>query len=283
MTGRRRSVGMSPCPNDTFMFHALIHEDDCCEGVQFEPVMDDIEGLNARALDADRALPYTKMSCCAFGHALPHYRALRAGAALGRGCGPLVVVRDSSQARQLTDLRSASIAIPGAMTTAWLLTRLYGRASLAPRVLRYDEIMRSVATGSVDAGLIIHESRFTYKAHGLRAVADLGDQWEADTGLPLPLGVIAAKRSLDEEEVRSTQAALAASVRRAWAHPERSERWVSEHAQELDRAVCQAHIDLYVNHYSEDLGEEGMRAVEQLLKRGRDVGALPPCAASPWS
>lgn len=283
MKTTRRLVGMSPCPNDTFMFHALVHEADCCEGLEFEPVMDDIEGLNQRALDVERALPYTKLSSCAFGHALADYRALRTGAALGRGCGPLIVVRDSSPVRRLSELRGASIAIPGAMTTAWLLTRLYGRPCLEPRPLRYDEIMASVASGAVDAGLIIHESRFTYGVHGLRAVADLGERWETDTGLPLPLGIIAAKRSLDDGEVRRTEAALAASVRRAWAHPERSEAWVRAHAQEMDSAVCQAHIDLYVNRYSEDLGDEGVRAVDELLQRGRDVGALPHSSAFPWS
>jgi len=279
---QRRSVGMSPCPNDTFMFHALMHEEGWCEGFQFDPVMDDIEGLNRRALDVARALPYTKISSCAFGHALPHYRMLRSGAALGRGCGPLVVVSDSSSARQLSDLQSASIAIPGVLTTAWLLTRLYGPKRLTPTPLRYDNIMSSVASGAVDAGLIIHESRFTYKAHGLRAISDLGVCWEQDTGLPLPLGVIAAKRSLGDDEVRATEVALAASVRHARAHPERSERWVGEHAQEIDLDVCKAHIELYVNGYSEDLGDEGRRAVELLLQRGRDAGALPQCAASPW-
>lgn len=273
---------MSPCPNDTFMFHALLHDHVPSAGVQLEAVMDDIEGLNQRALKPTGRLPYTKLSSCAFGHVLPAYRVLRAGAALGRGCGPLIVVREDSAARRLADLQTGSIAIPGFMTTAWLLTRMYGPSSLRPVECRYDQIMEQVAVGSVDAGLIIHESRFTYAAQGLRALSDLGTCWEEDAGLPLPLGLIAARRDLEEAEVCAMEDAIAASVRYGWEHPERGEAWVRQHAQEMQPEVCSAHIRLYVNQYSEDLGEDGRRAVEYLLRRGHEVGALPRSGASPW-
>lgn len=281
MSRPRYGLGYSPCPNDTFMFHALVHgEVEECPGI-LDVVLDDIAGLNERAF-SDAPLPFTKLSACAFGMLSGRFRALRSGAALGRGCGPLVVVRDEARFQVLDDLRGASVGIPGTMTTAWLLTRIFGPAELRPEVHRFDQIMPLVARGALDAGLVIHEGRFTYESLGLRAVADLGERWESDCDLPLPLGLIAARADVPHADGLAMQRGLAASVRRAWDAPERSAEYVRAHAQEMDPEVCRAHIDLYVNEFSVDVGDEGSRAVEALLARGRDVGALPAAAGPVW-
>lgn len=274
-------VGMSPCPNDTFMFHAMMHGQVPSDGLRFTPVMDDIEGLNRRAFGED-PLPITKLSACAFGHLTSRYRALRAGAALGRGCGPLVVVREDSPMRSMEDLAGARLAIPGERTTAWLLAQIFGPRELTTSVHRFDGIMPRVRDGADDAGLVIHEGRFTYARYGLRVLADLGVLWESQTDLPLPLGLIAAHHELAVERAVAARAALSASVRFAWEHPSASAAWVRAHAQEMDPEVCRAHIGLYVNEFSSEVGEIGARAVACLLSRGREVGALPTAAAVEW-
>jgi 1,4-dihydroxy-6-naphthoate synthase len=253
---RTLRFGFSPCPNDTFAFHAFAH------GVvdapfRVEPMLLDIQELNRRAREGE--LELTKLSFGVFGAIGTRYRLLRSGAALGRGVGPLVV------AREARSLGGARVAIPGRDTTAFLLLRL-----AAPDIgdvveLRYDRILGAVAAGEVDVGLIIHESRFTYAEHGLVAVADLGEWWEAETGLPVPLAGICARSDLDEETVAAAEVAIRASVEHAFAHPQASRDYVRAHSQELSDEVCDAHIALYVNEFSVDLGDEGMRAIERLL------------------
>src|SRR5205085_2304243 len=241
--------------NDTFAFHALVHG--LVEApFEVEPVLLDIEELNRRAHDAE--LDLTKLSFGAFG-AVSRYRLLRSGAALGRGVGPLVV------AREQRPIAGARIAIPGPETTAFLLLRL-AEPELGEVVeLRYDEILGAVESGEVDAGLIIHESRFTYADHGLVAVADLGEWWERETGLPVPLAGICARADVEGEEI---EAAIRASVEYAFAHPEASREYVRSHSQELSDEVCDRHIALYVNEFSVDLGDEGLAAIERLLGPG---------------
>jgi len=193
---------------------------------------------------------------------------LSVGAALGRGCGPLVVcaqARDDLQG--LGDLGGQRVAIPGRMTTANLLLRLYGPAGWRPVEMRFDRIGAAVSTGEVDAGLLIHEGRFTYRQSRLRALADLGSVWESDRGLPLPLGIIAARSNLGEPTCRAVESALRESLHHARQHPESSQAYVREHAQELDAEVYAQHIALYVNDYSENLGVEGVRAIEEILRR----------------
>jgi 1,4-dihydroxy-6-naphthoate synthase len=268
---RRLTIGFSSCPNDTFVFHALVRGKVRIEGVELEVVMDDIEALNRRATDprAPR-LDITKLSVSALGRAGQRYACLSSGAALGRGCGPLVVGR---RAMPLEGLRGAKVAIPGVQTTAWLLLRTFG-PEVVPVPMRFDEVMPAVARGDVEAGLVIHESRFTYREHGLVALADLGELWEADTGGPLPLGVIA----IDRDSIALAPAvadAIRRSVEAAWADPEASRGYIREHAQELAQDVCAQHIALYVNAWTADLGDDGRRAIETMLQRGEATGLLP--------
>jgi 5,8-dihydroxy-2-naphthoate synthase len=253
---RSLTFGFSPCPNDTFAFHALVH------GLvdapfRIEPVLLDIEELNRRARTGE--LDLTKLSVGAFGAVGTRYRLLRSGAALGRGVGPLVV------AREPRPLAGARTAIPGRDTTAFLLLRLAEPELGDVAELRYDRILAAVAAGEVDAGLIIHESRFTYADHGLVAIADLGEWWERETGLPVPLAGICAREDLDDETVAAAEEAIRASVEFAFAHPEASRGYVRAHSQELSDEVCDAHIALYVNEFSVDLGDEGLAAIERLV------------------
>lgn len=263
-------LGYSPCPNDTFMFHALVHGL-VPDAPQVEVVMGDIEGLNRRVLEpGGDALAVSKLSVSAWARVRERYAVLDAGAALGRGCGPLVVAR---QPAALSALAGKRVAVPGLGTTAYALLRMFG-PQLDPVPMRFDDVMPAVERGDVDAGLIIHESRFTYPAHGLVQIADLGEVWEADTGLPLPLGVIAAQRSLDQDLRDRFSAALSASVRHAWANPDASRSYVQAHAQEMAREVCEQHIGLYVNAFSAELGDEGRAAIDTFVRRGTEAGVL---------
>ena len=253
--------GFTPCPNDAFAFHALAH------GLvdapfEVEPVLYDIEELNRRSAAGE--LELTKLSFGAAAAAGDRYRLLRSGAALGRGVGPLVVAREPMA---LAAAAGARIAVPGRETTAFLLLRLAVPALGDVVELRYDEVLAAVVAGDVDAGLIIHESRFTYRDHGLVAVADLGEWWEGETGLPVPLAGIFARADLESDLVAAAESAIRASVEYAFAHPEASREYVRSLAQEMSDDVCAAHIALYVNENSIDIGDEGLVAVERLLGR----------------
>ena len=255
------TFGFTPCPNDAFAFHALVH------GLvpapfEVEPVLLDIEELNRRAAGA--GLDLTKLSFGAAAAAGDRYRLLRSGAALGHGVGPLVVARG---AESLEEAAAGRVAVPGRETTALLLLRLAAPAHGEVVELRYDGILDAVAAGQVDAGLIIHESRFTYGEHGLVPVADLGEWWERETGLPVPLAGIFAREDLDAELVAAAEAAIRASVEYAFLHPEASRDYVRSLAHELSDEVCAAHIALYVNEHSVDIGDEGLAAVDRLLGR----------------
>ena len=253
--------GFSPCPNDTFAFHALVHG--LVEApFRVEPVLLDIEELNLRALAGD--LDLTKVSYGALPRLEAAYRLLRSGSALGRGCGPLVVAREPLT---LAEAAAGRIAIPGRETTAFLLLSLAAPALADPVEVRYDRILAAVESGEVAAGLIIHESRFTYRDHGLQLVADLGDWWEGETGLPIPLGAILARRDLGDATIAAAEAAVRASVEYAYAHPEASRDYIRAHSQELSDEVCDAHIALYVNEFTIDLGDEGLAAVAGLTRR----------------
>lgn len=276
------AFGFSPCPNDTFAFFAAVHGLVGDAASRLQPFLADIETLNRRALDDADALPITKLSIPALARVTDRYTVLAAGAALGFGCGPLVVARATASAATLADLCGCTVAIPGRHTTAFLLFSLFAPPGVRFVEMRFDAIMAAVANGECDAGLVIHESRFTYQDHGLRALADLGELWEQDGGGPLPLGVIAARRDLGVGRLGSIEATLRASVLHARANPEASASYVAEHAQELAPAVRARHIALYVNEFSVDLGAAGRTAVEALLARGRRCGALP-VGRSPWS
>jgi len=253
------TFGYSPCPNDTFAFHALAHG--LVEApFAIRPVLLDIEELNRRAHDG--AFHLTKLSVGAFAGVGDRYHLLRSGAALGHGVGPLVVARTPMTLEQAV---SGRVAIPGRETTAYRLLRLAAPSLGMPEEMRYDRILRAVADGTVDAGLIIHESRFTYQAHGLHCVIDLGDWWERETSLPVPLAGICARADLDPALAVAAESAIRASVQYAFDHPEASRDYVRAHAQELSDAVCAQHIALYVNAHSLDFGEHGRRAIARLM------------------
>ena len=262
---RELTFGYSPCPNDTFAFHALTF------GLvdapfRVRPVLLDIEELNRRAHAGEFDL--TKLSVGAFAGVGGRYRLLRSGAALGEGVGPLVVTRAPAT---LAEAVRGRVAIPGRETTAYRLLRL-----AAPEIgevveMRYDRILRAVAGGETDAGLIIHESRFTYHEHGLVQAADLGDWWEREMRLPVPLAGICARADLDDAIVAAAERAVRDSVQYAFDHPEASRDYVRAHAQEMSPEVQAKHIALYVNRYSLDIGEAGLRAMERLAG-----GPLPP-------
>jgi 1,4-dihydroxy-6-naphthoate synthase len=256
------SLGFSPCPNDTFIFHALVHGLVPAGGLRFRERLEDVETLNRLA--AEGALDVTKVSYGAVPELLAEYVLLRSGGALGRGCGPLLVARPGTEPERLRD---GPIAIPGRRTTANLLLRLWDADLPAGTEMVYSEIMPAVVRGDVAAGLIIHESRFTYPQHGLERLVDLGEWWEAETGLPIPLGGIVAKRSLGADTIREVEAAIRRSVEFAFADPDPSRDYIRAHAQEMDESVIREHIALYVNRFSADLGEEGERAIEALLRR----------------
>lgn len=266
------------------MFHALVHGLVRIPHVNLKVHMADIEALNRRALGESSApsLPITKVSASALAFLSDQYVALRAGAALGRGVGPLVVARPGSGFQSLSDLAGKHVAVPGLRTTAYLLLGLFAPQGLRVTPLRFDQIMPRVAAGEFDAGLIIHESRFTYPEYGLVSLADVGALWEASTELPLPLGVIAAKRDLGPALLSEIERGIADSVRFAFAHPEESRAYVREHAQEMSQEVCDSHIALYVNQHSIEMGEQGAQALETLLRRGAEVGLLPVVRKSIW-
>ncbi len=256
---RELTFGYSPCPNDTFAFHALSH------GLvempfRIRPVLLDIEELNRRAHHGEFDL--TKLSVGAFAAIGDRYRLLRAGAALGHGVGPLVVARTPMSLEQAV---AGRVAIPGIETTAYRLLRLAAPTLANVEELRYDRILGAVADGTVDAGLVIHESRFTYAERGLVKAVDLGEWWERETGLPVPLAGICARADLEESLVRAAEQAIRASVQHAFDHPDASREYVRAHAQEMSDDVCARHIALYVNAHSLDIGDDGMRAIARLV------------------
>ena len=264
------TLGFSPCPNDTFMFYPLVHGLVDTGGISFNERLEDVETLNKLAVKG--VLDVTKVSYAALGHFREQYALLRAGSALGRGCGPLLVAKESLDPAALL---GKTIAIPGRYTTAHLLMRLYNPALENFLEMPFHEIMDAVTTGRVDAGVIIHESRFTYQGFGLQQLVDLGQWWENATGLPIPLGGIVAKRSLGADTIRTIEQALAAGVEYARSNPAAATQYIREHAQEMNEQVCAAHIGLYVNDFSQQLGAEGEQAITELLRRAEQAGIIP--------
>lgn len=257
------SLAISPCPNDTFVFSAWVHGQ--VPGPAVDVTFADIDVCNQRAREFD----VVKVSFAALPALLDDYALLPCGGALGHGVGPLVLARSTDQ-----DLDGALIAVPGEQTTAYLLLRLW-RKGFRVAVMPFEQIMPAVRDGAVDAGLVIHESRFTYPSYGLVCLQDLGEWWESETGLPIPLGAIVARRSLDTEALAAT---VRASVEHAWADPGASAAFVAAHSQELSPEVCQQHIALYVNDFTRELGEEGYAAVEALLSRAAAEALVPDLA-----
>jgi 1,4-dihydroxy-6-naphthoate synthase len=268
-------MAYSPCPNDTFTFHAWAHGR-VPGAPPIEVTFADIDITNGMAERGE--LDVLKVSYAVLPWVLGEYALLPCGGALGRGCGPLVLTRDAGR-----DLRGATVAVPSEKSTAYLLFRLWA-ADTVPggvgriTVMPFDQIMPAVRDGRVDAGLVIHEARFTYRNYGLHCLADMGEHWEATTGLPIPLGAIIARRSLGDATLKQLAESARASVRMAWDDPEASRGYVLEHAQEMDPAVADQHIGLYVNEFTADLGEDGYAAVRGLLNRAAAEGLVPAIA-----
>lgn len=273
------NIAFSPCPNDTFVFHAWAHG-----------LVEDVPKLNVTYADiditnglaADGAGPEVlKISYAALPWVLERYKLLSCGGALGRGCGPLVLTRKGPGAiKHPKELSGRRIAVPSERSTAYLLFRLWaaqqvpgGPAEIV--VMPFDEIMPAVRDGQIDAGLVIHEARFTYPSYSLHMLTDLGSWWESDTGLPIPLGAIIARRDLDSEAISGW---IRSSLQYAWDHPTASRDYVLSHAQELAPEVAKSHIDLYVNEFSMNLGEDGYAAISALLNRAAAEGLVPAVA-----
>ena len=263
-------IAFSPCPNDTFVFHAWTHG--LIEGA---PPVDvtyaDIDVTNTAAEHG--AFDVVKVSYAALPWLLDRYTLLPSGGALGRGCGPLVLTRGG-----VPDLDGRTVAVPSERSTAFLLFRLWASGQRPKRidVVPFASIMPAVRDGSYDAGLVIHEARFTYPSYGLSALVDLGAWWESDTGLPIPLGAILAARDLDAAALTRV---VRASVEHAWAHPSASAAYVAEHADEMSPEVQRQHIELYVNEFTRDLGDEGYAAASALLDRAFAAGLTPSSPA----
>ncbi|GAA0520882.1 1,4-dihydroxy-6-naphtoate synthase [Paractinoplanes deccanensis] len=263
------SLAVSPCPNDTFVFHALVHG--LIPGApEVNLTFADVDVTNTAAERGEFDL--IKVSYAALPWLLDDYELLETGGALGRGCGPLVLAKD---AIANGDLTGKTVAVPGDRTTAYLLFRLWAADKQPGRieVVPFHQIMPGVADGTYDAGLVIHEARFTYQRYGLTSIVDLGEWWEADTGLPIPLGAILAKKgAVDPAEATEW---IRNSVSMAWANPDASRDFILANAQEMEPDVVQQHINLYVNEFTLELGKDGLAAADALLQRAAAAGLTP--------
>ena len=272
-------LAYSPCPNDTFLFHAWVHGL-LPEAPAAEVHLADIDALNRLAHRGEADV--VKVSMYAFARLRHEYALLHSGGAIGRGCGPLVVAPKDSRFSAAPsvcrvsiladELARARVAVPGELTTAAMLADLFTGGLERPVCMAFDRIMPAVRAGEVEAGVIIHEGRFTFGSYGLRRLIDLGEWWEELTELPLPLGGIAVRRSLGQDLMAEVERAVHASVIYGREHPDDSADYVRANAQEMDESVCRQHIDLYVNEYTEDYGPEGEAAIARLLK---ETGGLP--------
>jgi 1,4-dihydroxy-6-naphthoate synthase len=270
------SLAFSPCPNDCFMFDAMVHRRIDLEGLELAVTLADIEALNGAAFAG--AVDVTKLSFHAYAYCADRYVLLDAGSALGRNCGPLLISKRPIAPREVAD-GGLRIAIPGRYTTANFLCGLAFPRAQDKTPLLFSDIEPAVLDGRFDAGVIIHENRFTYESRGLRKIVDLGEFWEGETGAPIPLGGIVVRRSLPDDVKTRLNRVMRRSVEYAFAHPEASLPFVREHAQEMSEDVMYQHIQLYVNEYSVDLGAEGRRAIEVLFDRAHTAGVVPAVAA----
>lgn len=270
------TLGFSPCPNDTFIFDALIHHKIDTEGLDFEVFYDDVETLNQKAMRGQ--LDITKLSYHAFAYVANQYVLLDAGSALGFGVGPMLICKNDPDVfrSQLTAQNSPlTIGIPGKYTTANFLLSLAFPNATNKQELVFSDIENALLEERIDVGLIIHENRFTYQDKGLKKIMDLGDYWEKQTGLAIPLGGIVANRNLPEDVQHKVNRVLRRSVEFAFANPKSGLEFIRSHAQEMSEEVMYKHIDLYVNQYSLDLGVEGKKAIQLLFYTAHEKGVIP--------
>lgn len=276
------TLGFSPCPNDTFIFDALIHHKIDTRGLDFAVEYHDVETLNQKAFRQE--LDITKLSYHAFAYAVENYELLDAGSALGFGVGPLLITKNADLAQKLRqyagvalpeEFHNLKIGIPGKYTTANFLLGLAYPQLQNKQELVFSEIEQSLLDGKIDLGLIIHENRFTYTDKGLHKAVDLGDYWEKTTQNPIPLGGIVIKRSLPEETKRLVNELIRQSVEFAFANPKSGLDYIRSHAQEMEESVMYKHIELYVNQYSSDLGEVGRQAIQTMFDKAQSLGLIP--------
>lgn len=264
------TLGFSPCPNDTFIFDAMVHNRIDTEGLTFDCIMEDVEALNHRAFRKELAI--TKLSYHAFAYVVDDYALLEAGSALGNGVGPLLIAKTEDVKNTIN---TSLIAIPGKFTTANFLCSLAFPEAQNKKELVFHEIEGAILRGDVAAGVIIHENRFTYQNHGLIKLMDLGEFWETTTGMPIPLGGIVVRRDLPMDIQQKVERVMRRSVQYAFANPEASADFVAQYAQEMEVAVRQKHIDLYVNHFTEGLGTVGRAAVTTLFEMAKTRSVIP--------
>ncbi|MES2417427.1 MAG: 1,4-dihydroxy-6-naphthoate synthase [Bacteroidota bacterium] len=271
------TLGFSPCPNDTFIFDALIHGKIATEGLTFEVSFEDVETLNQKALRGE--LDITKLSFHALAHVVSQYALLHAGSALGHGVGPLLICKKENLAKINTKLQTSSseliIGIPGKLTTANFLLGIAYPQLTNKKELVFSEIENALLAETIDLGLIIHENRFTYQDKGLCKVMDLGNYWEQLTGCAIPLGGIVINRKLDLAVQQKVDRLIRKSVEYAFAHPKSGIDFIKEHAQAMDESVMYKHIALYVNKYSIALGQEGKMAIDTLFNLATKNGIIP--------
>ncbi|MFZ2287141.1 MAG: 1,4-dihydroxy-6-naphthoate synthase [Bacteroidales bacterium] len=265
------TLGFSPCPNDTFIFEAMVHGRIDTEGLEFDWFLADVEELNRRAIEG--SVDITKMSYHAYARAASRYLILDSGSALGRSNGPLVVSKRKMEPGELDD---ALIAIPGRYTTANLLFSIFWPKASRKREYLFSDIPGALLSGEADAGLIIHETRFTYRQMGLIKVADTGEMWEEFTGLPIPLGGIVVSRTADELIAAKVNRAVRRSIEYARTSPGESAEFIRRHARETDEVITREHIELFVNSFSLSLGQEGRTAIERLYSVALEKGVIEP-------
>lgn len=265
------SLGFSPCPNDCFIFDAIVNQRIYLEGIDFDVRMEDVETLNRWAVEGN--LGCTKLSFHAFAHLTTVYQLLNAGSALGFNCGPLLI---SKRDISFEEMRSnqLNIAIPGKLTTANFLLSIALPQATNKKEMLFSEIENAVINEDVDAGLIIHENRFTYQQKGLKKIIDLGEYWESLIHAPIPLGGIVIKRNFSDELKQKIDRIIKKSVQYAFAHPEEAMPFIKQHAQEMDPKVMQQHIQLYVNDYSVDLGNTGRDAVILMMQKAQELNLV---------
>jgi 1,4-dihydroxy-6-naphthoate synthase len=257
---KKFTLGFSPCPNDTFMFDALVNGKIDTNGIFFSPELEDIETLNRKALSGE--FDITKVSFGVFTSISNTYELLNSGAALGSGVGPLFISKKKFE--DISEIKT--VAIPGKHTTAYILFKIFYPQITTTKEMIFSEIEQAILNGEVDAGVIIHENRFTYESKGLRKISDLGELWEKQTGQPIPLGGIVIRKNISPEIKKNVNDLLRQSIEFAFAHPESGFDYIKNHAQEMSEEVRKKHIELYVNKYSIDLGENGKNAVRIFLE-----------------
>jgi 1,4-dihydroxy-6-naphthoate synthase len=267
---QKLTLAISPCPNDTFIFDALLHHKIDTEGLDVELIFADVEQLNQSAMQQQYDI--TKLSYHAYAFVSEDYVLLRSGSALGNNCGPLLI---GTHILTEDEINASKICIPGKYTTANLLFSLRYPNSKNKSFIVFSEIENKILQQEFDAGVIIHENRFTFEQKGLKKIIDLGEYWEQTYKIPIPLGGIAIKRNIDIEIQKKAERVIKRSIEFAFAHPESSEAFVALHSQEMSAAVCRQHIDLYVNKYSLELGFEGEYAVNTLYKIALEHKIIP--------